>query len=298
MSFVYFAKFNINEKIYDVYSDEKLRKQILFKIYDGMNTNLSIVTSNGTYKFLTPLFKEPESWIVNGRIVHYGPGVHTRYDDSVDDVTEEFDDKKATYVSFSFDIKNEIIGFVPRRDFGYKQFMKRFKDLIEKSTDIGEVQIFLENDIEKLEERLLHLESVNEINVRLIPPNNDREDFKALFSTDADDVEESGATRFFFRLLGSSKKGLNVSSNYIKKLIRAVGLGYGVLTAKGKNRSGEKVRIVSDQDTPFIRPIDDLQKENIPVIQEKTQAGIRELQILKVQRRMMSGDEEHSKEQE
>lgn len=291
MANVYFAKFNINDEIYEVYADNSLREKILHKIYQGLNTKFSIQDNEGTYKFIT-LDKNADNYLINGRIVHYGPGTHVTYDPDKDDVTESLDDKKASYVTFSFDVKNEIIGFVPKRDFGFKQFIKRFKSLVEKSAEVGEIQIFLETDTELLTERLKNLERVSEITVRLIPPNDDREDFRALFGTDAEDIEDSGATRFFIRLFTSSKRTIKVSSKYVQKLIRAIGLGYGYMFVSGYNKSGEKVTLKSEEDTPYTRPIHPNSKDSIPGIMEKTRAGITELKALKVTRRVTNSNEE------
>lgn len=295
MSDVYFAKFNINEEIYEVYSDKTLLEKLLFKIYTSLRTDLSINDGDGTYKFTT-LDKNPDTLVINGRLVKYGPGTHISYDEDADDIIETLDEKKASYITFCFDVQNEIIGFVPKRDFGHKQFLQRFKRLIEASSDIGEVQLFLETDTDKLEERIKFLEKVNEITVRLIPPNDDKEDFKALFGTEADDVEDSGATRFIISLFASATKTIKVSSKYVQNLLKAVGLGYGQMSVRGVNRSGEKVRIRSEQDTPYTRSILDLNKDSIPEISEKTRAGISELKGLKARRRVIKSDESGYKE--
>ncbi|MFG0217251.1 hypothetical protein ACFU8X_29800, partial [Brevibacillus porteri] len=126
MADVYFAKFNINEEIYEVYSDSTLRDKLLLKLYSSLVTNFSINDKDGTYKFTT-LDKNPDTLVINGRLVKYGPGTHVSYDENADDIIETLDEKKAAYVTFSFDVQNEIIGFVPKRDFGFKQFLQRFK---------------------------------------------------------------------------------------------------------------------------------------------------------------------------
>lgn len=291
MSNVLFAKFNVNDQIYDVYSDKSLLDQILSKIYINVNQDFSIIDKEGTYKF-TALDKNPDTFVINGRVVHYGPGTHVTYDPSIDDVTETVEDNKAAYVTFSFDVKSEIIGFVPKRDFGHKQFLKRFKNLIEKTAEVEGIQLFLETDTEKLTERIKYIDKVNELTVRLIPPNNDREDFKALFGAEAEELEKTGATRFFIRLFSTTTGKIEVTSHYVKKLIRAVGLGYGQIFVKGKNKSGEKVTVRSEEDAPYLRPISDINKDSIPEVAEKTRAGVVELKTLKATRRVIVENEE------
>ncbi len=284
MSKVYFAKFNINSEIYDVYSGKKELKSLLNKIYVGLNEDIELSESTGTFKF-TSLNKE-NNLVVNGRLVFYGPGTHTSYDPEKGDIEEYLDEHKARYIVFSFDIENEIVGFVPQFGFGHNQFLKRFGALVEGCADIGEVQLYLESDIESFEERIKHLKRVSEINVELIPPNNDREDFKALFGSEAEELEETGATKFFFKLTASSKKKIKTTSAYVKRLIKGVGLGYGKMTVYGENTSHDKVTIKSMDDTPYLRPIADSEKTSIPEVAEKTRAGINDLQRLKTNLRV------------
>lgn len=298
MSNVYFAKFNINAEIYDVYSGKTDINKLLNKIYNEINEEERLYEDKATYKFIS-LDKLPDKSIINGRIVYYGPGTNTSYDATKDDVTEELDENKARYVTFSFDVENEIIGFVPRNNFGYKQFLERFKKLVEACADIEEVELFLETDAEDLEQRINFLKKIQKIEVELIPPNNDREDFKMLFGQEAQDLQDTGATKFYLKLTATSKRTIKSSSKYVKRLLKAVGLGYGQMTIIGKNTSGEDVRIKSNDDTPFLRPISEYSKTSIPDVAEKTRAGISDLRRLKATRKVREieqGDDKTEKQ--
>lgn len=272
MSRVYFAKFNVNEHIYKVYENQGLLNELLNKMYREINNEVKLVDNDGTYKFIN-LDKNLDKLVINGRIVLYAPGIHSSYDDIEDNIVEEQDDKKATYITFSFDVQREIIGFVPKFNFGRKKFMEKFKDLVEACCDIGEVELFLENDSELLDEKLKVLSHTKEIDVRLIPPNGDKEEFKALFGLDSEELRKTDGTRFTFVIAGTAKKGVDISSKYISRFIKGVRLGYGKLKVKGKNSTGEDITINSEDDTPFTRPIADHNKDSIPAIQEKTRAG-------------------------
>ncbi|PEK04753.1 MULTISPECIES: hypothetical protein [Bacillus cereus group] len=296
MARVYFAKFNVNENIYKVYEDKGLLNELLNKMYREINNKVKLTDKNGTYKFIN-LDKNLDTLVVNGRIVVYAPGIHATFDEDEDKVVEEKDDKKAMYITFSFDIQREIIGFVPKFNFGRKQFLERFKNLIEACCDIGEVELFLENDSDLLDEKLKVLAHTKEIDVHLIPPNGDKKQFKELFGLDSEELRKTEGTRFTFKIAGTAKKGIDISSKYIRRFITGVQLGYGKLKLIGKNRTGEDVTINSEEDTPFTRPILENNKDSIPAIQEKTRAGGVQLLAAKARVRTIGSGEETKQSQ-
>lgn len=285
MSTVYFAKFNINEKIYDVYEKKESLDELLSIIYQGMSSDLELTEvvkkKEVNYKFIQ-LNKDPETLVVNGRIVAFAPGTHITYNREKDDVIETSDDSKATYITFSFDIKSETIGFVPKFDFGRKQFLDRFKSLIEKSIpEVGEVEIFLETDLQALNEKIEKFKHIDEVSLSLIPPNNDKELFEELFGIEPEKLNKTGGTKFLLQIKGTAKKGLDITSEYLKNLIKGVSLGYGYITLKGRNTSDEDLNVKSDKDAPYIKGINDNNKDSMPAIEEKTRAGVSQLHALK-----------------
>lgn len=234
------------------------------------------------FKFIT-LYKDPDTLIVNGRLVAYAPGVHVSYDEETDDVMETQDNKKATYITFCFDVKNETIGFVPKLDFGRKQFIDRFRQLIEKLVpEVGEIEIILESDKQLLNEKLRKVNLVEQLTVDLIPPNNDKKLFESLFGLNSDDLAETGGRKFTFNIRGTAEKGLDVTSAFIKNLINGVIVGYGKLTARGKNTSGEPAFVNSEEQALYTKGIADINKDSIPEIEEKTRAGYVSLVSMKL----------------
>ncbi|MFD0695734.1 hypothetical protein ACFQZT_16740 [Paenibacillus sp. GCM10027628] len=281
MSTVYFAKFNINEEIYNVYNDELLLEKLLFKIYNGIKPNNILADQDGTYKFIS-IDKNPDTSVVSGRLVLFAPGVHVSYDEDNDDVIERHDPKAARYITFSFDIRREIIGFVPKRGFSRNLFLEKFKNLIEASCDIGEVELFIEINKRKFVEQLSVFKHVKEVSIKLIPPNGDKEDFAELFGTSSEKIKETNSTKFELNLKGTAKQGIDVRSDYIKKFIEFVTKGYGLMNFKGKNTSDEDTQVKSDEQAPFTKPISDQSKDVIPTVQEKTRAGISEILLQRV----------------
>jgi hypothetical protein len=161
------------------------------------------------------------------------------------------------------------------------QFINKFKNLVESSTNIGEVEIFLETDIRVLNEKLSPLKHVKEVSVTLIPPNDDKEDFEALFSTNSDEIKETNATKFDLSLFGTARRSINVASIYVQKWVKAIGQGYGKMSVIGRNNNGEEVTVRSEEEAPYRRPISENSKDSIPEVVEKTRAGIEHLNALK-----------------
>ena len=284
---VLFAKFNINEKIYEVYNEEESLGKLLNILYQSMTTEIEMSEEERkkaiNFKFIT-LDPNPDTMVINGRLVAYAPGTHISYDSEKDDVVETADNKKATYVTFSFDIQKEIIGFVTKVDFGWKQFLRRFKSLIEAAApEIGEVELFLESDNQILKEKLSKFKHVQEVTVNLVPPNNEKKLFEKLFDLDPEKLNKTGGTKFLLNIKGSAKQGIDLTSNYLKNIINGISIGYGNLTAIGKNMSNEDLRVKSDRDAAFTKPIADINKDSIPEIAEKTQIGIISIAAIKTQ---------------
>ncbi|PGE08334.1 hypothetical protein COM64_31210 [Bacillus toyonensis] len=285
MSTIYFAKFNINEKIYEVYDGKVNLDELLTKVFLGMQTDVELGEirrkKNVNFKFIT-LNKDPDKLTVNGRLVAYAPGVHVSYDEEKDDVVETQDNKKATYVTFYFDVRRETIGFVPKNDFGRKMFIERFKKLIEELVpDVGEVEIVPEKDRQILDEKLKLINHVDEISINLIPPNNDKKLFESLFGMNSDDLTDTGGSKYTFNIKGTTKKGLNLGSTFIKNLVNGVIVGYGNLVARGKNTSGEPVNVNSEDEALYTKGIADINKDSIPEISEKSRSGIVNLAVMK-----------------
>ena len=285
MPIVYFAKFNINEKIYDVYDNKISLSNLQDTIYQSLSTEIELseeVKNKITnFKFIT-LDKNPETMIINGRLVAYAPGTHISYDPEKDNVVETADNKKATYITFSFDIKKEIIGFVTKFDFGRNQFLERFKLLTEASaSNVGEVELFLESDKQKLKDKLRNFQHVQEVAINLVPPNNDRRLFKKLFDLDSEKLNDTGGTKFYLSIKGTAKKGIDLASSYMRNMVNGITIGYGNLIAIGENRMGEELRVKSDKDALFTKNISESNKDSIPEIAEKTKAGTNTLMALK-----------------
>lgn len=302
MATLYFAKFNINERIYEVYEDEAIYELLLGRVFTNLNEQLELTEYNDNktvrYKFIT-LDKKPDQFIINGRLVAYAPGTHVSYDEETDNIVETEDNKKATYVTFSFDLRREIIGFVTKNDFGRKQFIDRFTGLVENMCpDLGEIEIYLETDKRILDEKMEKFKHVTHINLELIPPNNDKKLFRRLFDLDPEKINDVGGTSFIMRIKGSAKKGINTASQYVKNLVLGVSLGYGVMTAEGIDTSSNPYNVKSDKDALYVKNIHNNNKDNIIAIEELTRSGVSQILISKIDMKSNYLEEIQNKKEE
>lgn len=299
MAQIYFSKFNINSEIYAIYKDDKLKEKILDDILEKIDTETIIeesVEDKGNkgieeiqeseenedkiyrYKFCN-LEKNYDNRTVTGRLVKIFKGEVQSYDEEKDTINIEEKDDCASSCTFHFDLKREQIAFITRRDFGYKQFNKYFKELVETYFENISFEIFLENNIDDLKEKIYSFSKLLSVEIVIIPPNASTNDFDTLFGTSKKDVEESNATKYTQRLDVSTKSpnGINARTNFFDRMFFGIAKGYGQITAKGKNNFNQLMTVTSDEDAPYKRPILDVEKDSIIAFKEKANDYIIEL---------------------
>lgn len=277
MSTIYFAKLNFNSEIYNAYEDGAILTEFLNKVFVGLTEQVSYYDEKKRrMKFIT-LHKDNSGMWISGRIVLVAPGVNVSYDPIKDDIIEKYDENGAAYVTFYLDLNKESIAFVPKRAFGHVMFIDAFKKLTELCVKDVEVEIFIEKNIHVLREKIYKFKSVQTIEVDIVPPNGDKEDFEALFGTKSEEIKAARITKFKLNLASPAKIGIDVKSNYIDRLIKAVSKGFGKMVVKGKNQLGTGATLTSDNDAPFTIPIPDRDKDNLIEFPIYAKAGIAEL---------------------
>ncbi|HZK56276.1 MAG TPA: hypothetical protein VFC84_19135 [Desulfosporosinus sp.] len=279
---MYFAKLNFNSEIYKVYEDGSILTEFLNKVFLNLTDKVAHIDDKGKKtKFITLLKDENGTWI-SGRIVLIAPGTNVSYDEVKDDIVETHDKNGANYVTFYFDLSREIIAFIPKRSFGHVMFVNAFKTLLELCVKDVAVEIFLEKNIHILKEKIYNLDSVQIVEIDIVPPNGDKEDFEALFGTKAEEIKETKATKFAITLAAPAKISIDVKSKYIDRLIMAVSKGFGKMVVRGKDKVGTKATVTSDKDAPFNRPVPDLDKDDLIEFPVYAKSGITELMAHKL----------------
>lgn len=292
MAILYFSKVNINSNIYDVYEDITLKDKILNELLLKMNQKTELKTiEKARYKFCD-LEKDVDKRYIVGRLVKIFEGENENYvpeKDTIDIIPSE---NCAAHITFYFDLRTEIIVFPTKRDFGYRQFNEHFKELIDSYFEDIEFEIYLEKSIDELRTKLSRFKQILKVDVTIVPPNANDEEFKQLFGINYEEFKETNATKYKQTLTTSSKnrKGVNWRSKFFDRILYGIGKGYGEMVAEGKDGSGSKYTVNSDEDAPLTRPISENEKNSIAGLKEYANKYIPE--IISIKSRMRISEKE------
>ncbi|MFC4411451.1 hypothetical protein ACFOZY_13570 [Chungangia koreensis] len=274
MATFYTAKFNFNEKIHKIREGEENLAELLEKVFTGINQDARIVDDKDeeiTYKFIQ-LFHDQQDYVLNGTLVKYYDGINSHYDEIEDDVIDNPANNKADYVSFSFDIHKEVIGFVPKQTFTKESFIKYFTLLVEECVpEVGNVVLILINDAGQLEEKFKRIKVLKEIEVSLIPSNSDQKSIGELLEILGEDVKDTNAQNLKMKLTGTIKEPLKKNSKLINEFISLAKKAYAKVRAIGRDDNGNPFEIDSEKHTLLKRPVHNSNRNSLPVIAELTE---------------------------
>lgn len=276
MSKLFFGKMNINEDIYDVYNKKVDINKLLTKIYVDFNAKTIIYDAlGGRYKFFD-VDKFEDNSVIYGRLGYIKKGVHSTYDPDKDTAIDIEDKNKIEYITFYFDVFNEILSYTVNPILTKKKVLEIFEELIKKSTGVG-VKFILETDINELNKELKKFDVLRRVSLKLVPPNGDKDQFSKLFSLSAEKVATGGATTIKQEYSNRSKVGLNKDSELIKDAADGIALGYAEGKFYRKDSHGEEIEFLTEKDAPYTKIIPNEQNKNKLVIAEKGRAGVVDL---------------------
>ncbi|WP_302804434.1 DUF4747 family protein [Schleiferilactobacillus harbinensis] len=278
MGKMYFAKMNVNEEIFEVYDGDKSISELTKKVFSGISSSVDIHDEfGGRIKFFDLDF-DTTLLRVTGNLGYIKKGVHSSYDPETDDAIDTTDDNKIEYISFYFDVQNEILAYMSALALGRKKVLDYFERLIKKGSGVGVVFIQAAN-ITDIQREILRFQRISKLVVRLVPPNGDKKDFEELASLSVDRIQESNATKIEQSFQTQRKAGIKRDSALVQNYIKTTGLGYSELKFSGKDKTGNDLEISSNQNTPYTRNVSRDQVKNHTVISEVGEAGV--LSILK-----------------
>ena len=181
----------------------------------------------------------------------------------------------ARVCTFYFDAKTEIVAFTLGKYFSAKQFCLYFEQLINLCTEEGMFNVNLIQDKDIFREKLKRISKAQEIEIDLVAENSCEDAFKDWYAN-PESMEDMQANRLKLNYKAGQKgDGLNLDNNYINKLIDALELGYvRFIRVVGRNLSGLKENITSDDKAPKRHSIPDSEKLSIPAIHEHGKAFI------------------------
>ncbi len=290
MSKLFFSKMNINDEIYQVYDGTANINDLLNEIYSGINNREAIYDDKGGRYKLFDLDKH-ENNTIHGRLGYIKSGVHSSYNPDTDTAIDIEDKNKIEYVTFYFDVYNEMLVHTVLPIMRKERILTIFEGLIKQSTDIG-VKFIIETDMRSLNNKLSKFEIIKKVVLNLVPPNGDKNEFASLFSVNADKVADAEATSIKQQYSTRSSEGLNKDSSLIRDAKDGIALGYANGIFHGADAHGEKLEVNTISNTPYTKDIPDRENKSKSSIAEKARAGISALLFLKAEIRERNRDGE------
>lgn len=270
-----FAKMNINEQIYDVYEGKDSVDRLTTEIYNQLTVSGHINDEYGARIKFSNLDRPTEVKVVTGRLVYINKEILSSYDDATDTITEMEEDNLAEYSTFYFDLAAEILAYTLTLRLGKKKVLDYWTRLIKEQTDVG-VQFVQITDAQKLDRELAKITKLQHVVLKIVPPNDDKHDFDALFSLTAQRAREANVSNVK-QEYSNTKDGLNKQSELMLHAIDGINAGYADGKFLGRDIHNEVITIDTRKDAPYQKNIDPDQKRSTTIVSEKSKTGIREI---------------------
>lgn len=287
MSNMYFAKFNLNSNIHEVYKNPNLRIEILKKMIGAVNQEHTITdVYNNEFKFCE-LDRNLDDMYIAGRVVKIFSGEIETYNKKEDNTYSEARPNLAHSVAFYFDLMHEEIAFCSKRGFSNKDFIQTFKLLIEKFMPDLEFEIIMEQNFKEFESIVNRMNKIVRARLILIPPNDPNyNEFKAIYGRSFEEIEETKSTKYIQEIQVSKKseQPINTNTKFFKNSYYAISKGYGRMTVEDCDGHS----ISSEISAPY--------KESIPeksrdIISEVVQIGKKYIHKLLTMKSELKRDE-------
>lgn len=288
MASIYYAKINVNKDIYKVYDKKASISEILERLlvadwqekqysYFLKEKNDEGKPKKEIVKFIHVDKFFDKRYIIGRLIKIYGDDIQ-HYDKEKDDLVDLSNDNLARSVAFYFDVKNEIVAFVYKQKFPARQFVNLFQKMINLIFGEDMFIVILKKNHGEFIDKIKKLEIVRSVRISLVPPNSNEKELSNLLPKNDKDLKESNITKIGLEFSAPfSKEGINISTSFFQKLIRAVTKGWGEMTIVGRSLTGRRERITSNINAPFKKTISDSQKDSFETVKETGRAGINEL---------------------
>ncbi|MDQ0202493.1 hypothetical protein [Pectinatus haikarae] len=276
MANIYFAKVNINSDVYEIYKNKEKADIILKNLFNNIDQDKRIKIDKKTWiKFINIDKDYKNHQFVVGRLVKVFDADIGIYNELEDDVKPLSQKDLAKSVAFYFDLSTELVAFTTAQFLSRAKFIEYFSKLINSYEKDITFEVFLKKNINKLNEEIKQLEKVSEVEIVVIPPNGNDDEFKDLFAQNSEEVMETKATKIKQSYSSSARgEGMNMESKFFQRIILGISKGFGYINVTGKNKEGEKRIITSEEAAPQKEYIPDYQKNSLPAIKEVGRASI------------------------
>ncbi len=275
-------KLNIDEVLKEIFNSLGEEKVVTLKEKRKINNEetetLDDVEKKFRYKFLH-LIKNEEKYYICGRVAKLENKSIEILDEN--QIREQIINDKIESITFYFDFKTEIITFITRQSFGYKQFNDIFTLLIEEHIGKDRVELELEINLDEVEESIKNFTRIDEFSVTLTTPLNGKNNsMRKLLEKEQKESFANNIGKIFLKYLPLKKDdGIKITSSVIKKYIVATAIGYGVIEVLGERKDGTIGSFNSREKAPYTIIISDSKKFDLEYFQEMSEKeiGIRQV---------------------
>lgn len=297
MAQMYYAKISFNSDIYKTkqYGGEVNLNDVLDKLYLSINDKEEFVKEKNYYKDdkekinkeifnfseLTKI-KTDKEYYISGNIVRRFPYFTERWDDKNRKSNKDVISNNSSSIFFYMDVRNEIVTFCSRKNFGHVQFIEAFKNLMNQCCKEYGFDFILINDPFTMKQRLKKADKIYFIKSTVIPPNINEEHLKKLYDGELKSLKAGNIGRkvSIFEQDKKNSEGINQDSHIVKGIIDSTQAfknyerGYAKLEVEGKYSDGSSFKFSSDEDSPYITVIEDEDKEYTTNFIEASKRGI------------------------
>lgn len=276
MPYVYFAKININSKIFDVYKERVSADDILKELFDNIDQEkrLKVDEKDNIWVKFINIEKDYDKNFIAGRVLQIFEDDIEIYDEKCDDTTPLPSKNLARTITFFFDLRYEIIAFTTSQRFSKKKVVEYFQKLINSYSKIT-FEVFLLQDRDLIYNKIKAFKKISKINIVLIPPNSNKDEFIELFPKNYEEISEIGATKIEQNFLATrTPDGVNIKSGFFNRVISAISKGFGSIKISGQNKENENLEITSQENAPYRKSIPKNQRNSISAIKERGRSGI------------------------
>lgn len=254
MAKINFAKLNINQRINEVYENKTNLDSLLINLFQRIKSGVEVgdKESNSTYKFAN-LNKDEKTHTIFGYLVKvYKNRIVDVYDNQSKTLSEQQLPNYSESIAFSFNVKKEIISFVPNQYFNNKKFLRIFKLMLEASyKEMGYINITLLIDKDNFEKKFNKIERLGKFSVILVPPNDAEDVFKDMDKNIEDIIEhvkKTGAKHYKQELSSDVRHPMDKNSYLIKAFELLAKSGYGHVEAYGRSKENTPININTTKD--------------------------------------------------
>lgn len=273
---IYFSKFNMSELSKEIQEDDTFLNKTLKNLFNSLSDSkkhviLESENDDNIYYRLHSVETNYKLNTISGRLLKVAREKEIETIDG--DEVESYDMKNVfSSIAFSFGIYEEIVAFVPKRDFRKEEFHKYFGKMLNRIyPNIKTVNFKLLVDEGSLKNKLAQIDKTTLAVFTLVKPNGIADDTVDDIKNILTDTDTSEAE---LALKGEKERPIKKDSSSFKGLLEYITNGWGFVKIKGY-KEGQRKSIDIDTSKELLKkePISESNKDSHKYIENKIFGG-------------------------